>query len=53
MLQGNRFGSHKEVISETEAYFKAKYKSFSKKCIELLKKYWNQCIIPEGDYVDE
>ena len=26
MLQGKRFGSNEEVISETEAYFEAKYK---------------------------
>ena len=37
MLQGKRFGSN-EVISETEAYFEAKDKSFNKKGIELLEK---------------
>ena len=42
-----------EVISETEAYFVAKDKSFSTKGIELLEKRWNQCITREGDYVDE
>ena len=31
MLLGKKFGSNKEVISETEAYFEAKYKSFNKK----------------------
>ena len=42
-----------KVISETEAYFKAKDKSFDKKGIELLEKHWNQFITLEGDYVDE
>ena len=31
MLQGKRFGSNEEVISETEVYFEAKDKSFYKK----------------------
>ena len=53
MLQGKRFGSNKEVISETELYFEAKDKSFDKKCIKLLEKRWNQCISLERDYVDE
>ena len=50
MLQGKRFGSNEEVISETEAYFEAKDKSFDKKPkkkkkpIELLEKRWNQSI---------
>ena len=30
---GKRFGSNEKVISETEAYFEAKDKSFYKKCI--------------------
>ena len=34
MLQGKKFGSNKEVISETEAYFEAK----DKKGIELFEK---------------
>ena len=33
MFQGKRFGSTEEVISETEAYFKAKDKSFDKEGI--------------------
>ena len=41
MLQGKRFSSNEEVISETEAYFETKDKSFYKKSIELLKKCWN------------
>ena len=53
MLTGKRFGSNEKVISETEAYFEAKDKSFYKNGIELLEKYWNQCITLEGDYVDE
>ena len=47
MLQGKRFGSNEEVISEIEVYFDAKDKSFYKKGIELLKKRWNQCITLE------
>ena len=53
MLQGKRFGSNKEVISETEVYFEAEDKSFYKKGMEWLEKCWNQCISLEGDYVDE
>ena len=53
MIQGKGFGSSEEVISETEAYSKAKDKSFYKKDIELLEKRWNQRISLEGDYVDE
>ena len=49
MLQEKRFGSNEEVISETEAYFETKDKSFNKKGIELLEKY----ITLEGDYVNE
>ena len=53
MLQGKRFDSNEEVIAETEAYFKAKDKSFYKKGIQMLEKHWNECITLEGDYVDE
>ena len=58
MLQEKRFGSNKEVISETEVYFEAKDKSFyqkkkkkkkKKKGTELLEKCWNQCITLERD----
>ena len=49
MLQGKRFGSNEEMISETEAYFEAKDRSFYKKGIELLEKRWNQYITLEGD----
>ena len=38
MLQGKRFASNVEVVAETKAYFKAKDKSFYKKCIEMLEK---------------
>ena len=31
MLQGKRFGSNKEVIAETKAYFEGKDESFYKK----------------------
>ena len=53
MLQGKRFGSNEEVISETETYFEAKDKSFYKKGTVLLEKPWNQCIILDDDSVDE
>ena len=53
MLKGKIFGSNEEVISENQAYFKAKDKSFYKKDIELLEKRWNQHITLEGKYVDE
>ena len=33
MLHGKRFGSNEEVISETEACFKTKDKSFYKKAV--------------------
>ena len=42
MLQGKRFGSNEEVILETEMYFETKDKSFYKKGIKLLEKYWSQ-----------
>ena len=53
MLQGKRFSSDDEVITATEAYFEAKDKSFYKKAIDSLEKRWNDCIVIEGDYVDE
>ena len=53
MLQGKRFGSNKEVISETKAYFESKEKLFYKKGIKFLENHWNQYITREGDYVDE
>ena len=53
MLQGKRFYSNEEVITETNAYFEAKDKSFYKKGIEMLEKRWTDCVAFEGDYVDE
>ena len=53
MLQGNRFYSDEEVITETSAYFEAKDKSFYKKGIEMLEKRWTDCVAFEGHYVDE
>ena len=41
MLPRKRFGSNE------------KNKSFCKKGIESLMKRWNECIILEGDYIDE
>ena len=43
MLQRKRFGSNKELIAETEAYFEAKDKSFYEKGIEMLEERWNKC----------
>ena len=40
-------------MSEIEAYFEAKNKSFYKKDIELFEKHRNQGITLGGDYVDE
>ena len=48
MLQGKRFGSNEEVISETEAHFEAKVKLFYKKGIKLESVYH-----PREDDVDE
>ena len=53
MLLGKRFYCNEEVITETNAYFKAKDKSFYKKGIEMLKKRWTDFVAFEGDYVDE
>ena len=53
MLQGKRFYSNEEVITETNAYFDAKDKSFYKKGIEMLEKRWTDCVAFEGDYVVE
>lgn len=53
VLQGKRFGSNKEVIAETEAYFEAKDASFYRKGIEMLEKRWSECIRLKGDYVSE
>ena len=52
MLQGKRFDSNEEVIAATEAYFEANDKSLYKKGIEMLEKYWNECITLEEDYVE-
>ena len=53
MLRGKRFYSNEEVITETNAYFEAKDKSFYKKRIEMLEKRWTDCFAFEGDYVHE
>ena len=53
MLQGKRFYSNEKVITETNAYFEAKDKSFYKKGIEMLEKRWTDCVAFEGNYVDE
>ena len=53
MLQGKRFYSNEEVITETNAYFESKDKSFYMKGIKMLEKRWTDCVAFEGDYVDE
>ena len=53
MLQGKRFYSNEEDITETNAYFEAKDISFYKKGIKMLEKCWTDCVAFEGDYVDE
>ena len=53
MLQGKRFYSNEEVITETNAYSEAKDKSFYKKGIRMLEKRCTDCVAFEGDYVDE
>ena len=53
MLQGKRFYSNEEVITETNAYFEAKDKSFYNNGIEMLEKRWTDCDALEGDYDDE
>ena len=40
MLQGKRFASNEEMITETEAYFESKNQSFYKKGIKMLEKRW-------------
>ena len=44
LTQVNRFGSNKDVIAETEAYFESKDDLFLKKGIGKLEKLWNECI---------
>lgn len=41
MLAEKRFGSNEEMISETEANFLTKDKSFDKKSVEMLEKCYN------------
>ena len=53
MPQEKRLYSKEEVITETNAYFEAKDKSFYKKGIEMSEKRWTDCIAFEGDYVEE
>ena len=53
MLQGKRFYSNEEVITEMNAYLEAKDELFYKKDIEMLEKRWTDCVAFEGDHVDE
>ena len=48
-----KFGSNKEAIVDTEAYFESKDKSFYEKGIKKLEERWNECITFEGRRVDE
>ena len=45
ILQGKRFYSNEEVITETNAYFEAKDKSFYKNGIEMLEKRWTVVLL--------
>ena len=53
MLAGKKFRSNEEVITETEAYFEAKDKSFYKYVIEMLERRWNDCVALDEYYIDE
>ena len=53
MLKGKRFYSNEEIITETNAYFEGKDRSFYKKGIEMLEKRWTDRVAFEGDYVYE
>ena len=53
IIQGKRFGSNEEVISETETYFEAKDKSFYKKGIKLLEKLLESVYQSRRNYVEE
>lgn len=52
MLAGKKFSTNEEVISESEAYFEAKEKSYYKNGIEKLHDRYNRCIALEGNYVE-
>ncbi|KAF7271965.1 hypothetical protein GWI33_015201 [Rhynchophorus ferrugineus] len=52
MFAGKKFSLNEEVITETEAYFEAKDKSYYKNGIEKLEDCYNQCITLEGNYVE-
>jgi len=52
MLAGKKFKSNDEVISETEAYFDEKEKSYYKSGIEKLENRYTRCIALEGNYVE-
>jgi len=52
-LQGKRFHSNDEIISETEAYFAGLDKSHYSKGIKMLEDRWKKCIALEENYVEE
>jgi len=52
MLAGKKFKSDDEVISETEAYFDEKEKSYFRGGIEKLENRFNRCIALEGNYIE-
>ncbi|KAF7284497.1 hypothetical protein GWI33_022087 [Rhynchophorus ferrugineus] len=52
MLVGKKFSSNEEVITETDAYFEAKNKSYYKNGIEKLEGRYNRCITLDGNYVE-
>lgn len=52
MLAGKKFKTDEEVISETEAYFEGKDRSYYKNGIEKLEERYNRCIALDGNYVE-
>lgn len=52
-LQGKRFRSNEEVISEVEAYFADMDVSYYRKGIEMLETRYTKCIDLEGNYVED
>ena len=50
--QNKKFKSDDKVITETEAYFDEKEKSYYKSGIEKLENRYTRCIALEGNYVE-
>jgi len=52
-LRGKRFASNKEIIAETEAYFKEFDQSYFLNGIKMLEYRWVKCIELKGAYVEK